>query len=58
MTTIEELKKEIELIKQRNKRVETDNPLENAIVPSIAFVLSTLSGPFVKKFWLEKIHKK
>lgn len=32
-------------------------PLEDAIVPSIAFVLSTLSGPFIKKLWLKHIHK-
>lgn len=32
-------------------------PLEDAIVPSIAFVLSTLSGPFMKKLWLKYIHK-
>lgn len=88
MATIEDLEKEIELIKQRNKRVETEkswetswtrkfmiailtytvisvlfiflgtpNPLKNAVVPSIAFILSTLSGPFVKKMWLKYIHK-
>lgn len=88
MATIEDLKKEIELIKQRNKRVETEkawetswtrrfmiailtytvisiffifagtpDPLGNAVVPSIAFILSTLSGPFVKKLWLKHIHK-
>ena len=88
MATIAELEKEIELIKQRNKRVETEkswetswsrkfmiailtytviailfffigtpDPLENAVVPSIAFILSTLSGPFVKKFWLRYIHR-
>lgn len=35
----------------------TPNPLENAVVPSIAFILSTLTGPFVKKLWLRYIHK-
>lgn len=34
------------------------NPLESAIVPSIAFILSTLSVPLVKKFWLRYIYKK
>ncbi len=33
------------------------NPLVNAIVPTIAFVLSTLSLPVFKEYWLEK-HKK
>jgi len=88
MATIEQLENEIEKIKLRNKRVETEkawetswtrrlmiavltymvisilfiflgiaNPLKNAVVPSIAFILSTLSGPFIKKLWLKKIHK-
>lgn len=88
MTNLEQLAEEIEKIKTRNKRVETEkawetswtrrgmivvltylvisilfiflgtpNPLENAIVPSIAFILSTLSGPIVKKVWLRYIHK-
>lgn len=85
---LKELEKEIELIKLRNKRVETEkawetswtrrfmiailtyivisvfftfvgtpDPLGNAVVPSIAFILSTLSGPFVKKLWLKYIHR-
>ena len=88
MATLQQLGEEIEAIKTRNKRVETEkawetswtrrvmvviltyvvistlfiflgtpNPLENAIIPSIAFVLSTLSGPMVKKLWLRYIHK-
>lgn len=88
MATIQELEKEIEKIKERNRRVETEkswetswtrrfiiaiftyiviavffifagtsDPLRNAIVPSVAFILSTLSGPFVKKLWLKYIHK-
>lgn len=88
MATLEQLEKEIEAIKDRNKRVETEkawetswtrrgmvvvltytviailfiflgtpNPLENAVVPSIAFILSTLSGPLVKKLWLKYIHQ-
>ena len=30
------------------------NPFMNAIVPTIAFVLSTLSLPFFKRIWLKK----
>lgn len=29
-------------------------PLVNAIVPSVAFVLSTLTVPIFKKWWLER----
>ncbi|OGJ43654.1 hypothetical protein A3I58_00655 [Candidatus Peregrinibacteria bacterium RIFCSPLOWO2_02_FULL_39_10] len=88
MSSIEELKKEIDEIKIRNKRVEADKawetswtrkilvlaltyivivifffvaklpkPFTNAIVPSTAFVLSTLTVPVFKKWWLNRIHK-
>lgn len=88
MATLVELEKEINTIKERNKRVEiekawetswtrkimialftyaviailfiflgTPNPLKNAVVPSVAFILSTLSGPIIKKMWLKYIHK-
>ena len=88
MATLRDLELEIEKIKIRNKKVETEkawetswvrkmmivgltyfvvaiffifignsNPLENAIVPSGAFILSTLSGPFIKKWWLQNFHK-
>ncbi|MFA6534605.1 MAG: hypothetical protein WCT37_05615 [Patescibacteria group bacterium] len=30
------------------------NPLANAIVPAMAFVLSTLTVPVVKKWWLRR----
>ena len=33
-------------------------PLENAIVPTAAFFLSTLTIPHFKKLWLKHIHKK
>lgn len=33
-------------------------PLKSAIVPSIAFILSTLSIPFIKNLWLDKYYKK
>lgn len=75
-------KEELELIKERNKRVELDKAWEtsftrkllififtylavgvylwaidipkpwlNAIVPAVAFVLSTLTMPFFKRVW-------
>ena len=83
------IKKEIEAIKQRNKRVEADKaweislsrkiliailtyiviviffyfaglpkPFVNSIVPTLAFVLSTLTLPYFKKLWLIYIYKK
>lgn len=30
----------------------------NAIVPAVAFMLSTLTLPFLKKVWLEYVHRK
>ena len=30
----------------------------NAVVPSVAFLLSTLTLPLIKKLWLKYIHKK
>jgi len=82
-------KKEIQQIKERNKKVEADkawetsttrkiiiagltylvivlflytlnlpNPLINAIIPTVGFLLSTLTLSFLKKFWVEKIYKK
>ncbi|MEK7616976.1 MAG: hypothetical protein AAB414_02895 [Patescibacteria group bacterium] len=88
MSTIQDLEKEIDAIKERNRRVErekawevswtrkvmivfltyiviaiffmfvgTVEPLLDAIVPSIAFILSTLSAPFIKQWWLKHIHK-
>jgi sterol desaturase/sphingolipid hydroxylase (fatty acid hydroxylase superfamily) len=88
MTSLKELKQEIEKIKERNRRVESDKTWEisntrrvllvfftylavgfylqvinvpqpwlNAIVPAVAFTLSTLTLPFFKKLWLKYIHK-
>lgn len=88
MTAISELEEEINKIKQRNRRVETEKswetswtrrititvmtylvvsiffyfmgnpePLQQAIVPTIAFILSVLSSPLMKKMWLKYIHK-
>ncbi len=31
-----------------------ENPWINAIVPSIGFILSTLSLPYIKSFWIKK----
>ena len=84
---IEKLKEEVEVIKQRNKKVELDkkwegsytrkillviftylavgaylsaigvsNPWLNAIVPAVAFLLSTLTLPFFKKVWAKKFN--
>lgn len=82
------LKKQLELLKQRNERVEADKaweiswlrkiciaaltyiiivlffysaqlsqPFINAVVPTIGFVLSTLSINLLKKYWIS-YHKK
>ena len=84
MTRIQDLEKEIQKIKARNKKVESDkawetswfrrilvfaltyivivifflfaelpNPFINSIIPALAFVLSTLTIPIFKKFWLK-----
>lgn len=34
------------------------NAWQNAIVPAVAFMLSTLTLPFLKKMWLARMHKK
>lgn len=84
MVSLSELEKEIEKLKQRNKRVETDkawetssarrgllviftylaigfylnainveNPWRSAIVPSLGFLLSTLTLPYFKNLWIK-----
>lgn len=81
---IQNLEKEIELIKQRNLRVEADKTWEvswarrmfiatstyiiagawlvvihdtfpwlKAFVPALGYLLSTLSLPFIKKWWIK-----
>ncbi len=88
MTTLQELEKEILLIKARNKKVEIDKAWEtswtrkillmtftylgigfylrainidkpwlNAIVPSIGFLLSTLTLPLFKQVWITYFKK-
>jgi hypothetical protein len=34
------------------------NPFINAIIPTTGFVLSTLSIPILKKFWIKHYYKK
>ena len=38
--------------------IAVPNPWVNAIVPSVAFVLSTLTLPFFKKLWLKHAYNK
>ncbi|NYZ74652.1 hypothetical protein H0O03_00080 [Candidatus Micrarchaeota archaeon] len=38
--------------------INAPNPWLNALVPACAYILSTLTLPFVKKWWLEKGYKK
>ena len=88
MSKIDNLSVEIEKIKERNVKVETDKlwetswtrklvifvltyvtitiyfytvglpePFINSFVPSLAFVISTLSMPFFKKLWVKFIYK-
>lgn len=40
------------------KVIRVSQPWLNAIVPSIGFMLSTLTLPFFKKLWLKFIFKK
>lgn len=83
------MEKEIESIKERNKRVEMDkaweiskfrrliiaimtyiiiavflvlisvpNPWLNALVPTLGFILSTLTLSLLKKHWIKNFYKK
>ncbi len=85
---MDNLEQEIQLIKERNKKVEIDKawetsifrkiiitiltyfviviffiyaelskPFINAVVPTIGFMVSTLSLPLFKKIWLKHINK-
>lgn len=38
--------------------IDIPKPWLNAIVPAVAFMLSTLTLPFFKKIWLKWIYKK
>ena len=87
---IQNLEKEIELIKQRNLKVEADKAWEvsftrrlfisastyviagiwlifivhdtfsllKAFVPALGYLLSTLSLPFIKTWWIQDNYKK
>lgn len=86
---IQKLEKEIELLKERNLRVEGDKAWEvswtrrvfifvstyviagiwlvvihdtfpwlKAFVPAAGYLLSTLSLPFIKKWWIKKYGKR
>jgi hypothetical protein len=36
--------------------IQDHNPLLKALVPSLGYLLSTLSLPYVKKWWTDKWH--
>ena len=38
--------------------IKIPDPWLNAIVPAVAFMLSTLTLPFIKKRWLRHVYKK
>lgn len=40
------------------KFANLSKPFINAIVPTLGFLLSTLSIPFFKKIWIKNIYKK
>lgn len=87
--SVEQLEKEINNIKERNKKVEADKawetsifrkvvistltylvivaffffvkfnrPFINAIIPTVGFILSTLSLSYIKSVWIKKIYDK
>jgi sterol desaturase/sphingolipid hydroxylase (fatty acid hydroxylase superfamily) len=38
--------------------IEVPMPFLNAIVPTVGFLLSTLTLPFFKKLWIERAHSR
>ncbi len=38
--------------------INASRPWLNAIVPTVGFILSTLTLPFFKQFWIKTIYKK
>ncbi len=38
--------------------IKVENPWINAIVPSMGFLLSTLTLPWIKVWWIKNIYKK
>lgn len=37
--------------------LKMDNPFISAIIPTLGFVLSTISANLIKNFWINKYHK-
>lgn len=37
--------------------INVSDPLKNAIIPTLGLFLSTLSLSFIKKIWLQRLHK-
>jgi hypothetical protein len=35
--------------------IKVENPFTNAIVPTLGFLLSTMSLPYIKKRWINKL---
>ena len=85
---MDDIRQDLEKIKSRNARVETDKAWETswtrrifialvtyfcagfymsivslpyawigAFVPTLGYILSTLSIPYIRGFWAEKVHK-
>lgn len=38
--------------------IQVENPWINAIVPSMGFLLSTLTLPWIKKWWIKNIYRR
>lgn len=38
--------------------IKVENPWINAIVPSLGFLLSTLTLPWIKNLWIKNIYRK
>lgn len=38
--------------------INNDQPFIHAIIPTLGFLLSTLSLPFIKRFWIKHIYKR
>lgn len=38
--------------------ISAPNPFTNALVPTIGYVLSTLTMTFIKNLWIKKIYRK
>ena len=38
--------------------IQNSQPWINALIPSLGFFLSTLTLPFIKKYWMKHVYKK